>query len=71
MSEFENPGIAESSHKVTVDDVRALTGAATPHFALHIRNRLRRLVEPLPAGDPARELAQTEIVRLERLATGS
>jgi hypothetical protein len=68
MSEIEKPELRSSAHKVTVDDVRALSGAATPHFALQIRNRLRRLVEPLPPDDPARQLAELEIVRLETLA---
>lgn len=69
MSEFENPGLTAPGRRVTVDDVRALTGAATPHFALQIRNRLRRLVTPLPPDDPARAFAEAEIERLERLAT--
>lgn len=68
MSEFEKPELAAAAQKVTVDDVRALSGAATPHFSLHVRNRLRRLVEPLPADDPARQLAEVEIARLEKLA---
>ncbi|MFY9487568.1 MAG: hypothetical protein WAP35_02575 [Solirubrobacterales bacterium] len=53
---------------MSIEDVRALAGAATPHFALQIRNRLRRLVEPLPADDPARQLAEVEIQRLDELA---
>lgn len=68
MSEFEKPALKSSAHQVTVDDVRELAGAATPHFSLHIRNRLRRLVEPLPTDDPARQLAELEIARLEQLA---
>jgi hypothetical protein len=68
VSEFEKPDLRAAEHTVTVDDVRALSGAATPHFSLHIRNRLRRLVAPLPASDPARVLAEIEIARLEKLA---
>ncbi len=68
MSEFERPALRSDGHHVTVDDVRELAGAATPHFSLHIRNRLRRLVDPLPADDPARQLAELEIARLEQLA---
>ncbi|MBK5231129.1 MAG: hypothetical protein JJE27_08170 [Thermoleophilia bacterium] len=68
MSENENPGVAGPGHTVTVDDVRALTGAATPHFSPHLRNRLRRLASTLPADDPARQLAELEIARLEQLA---
>jgi hypothetical protein len=53
--------------EVTVDDVRQLTGASTPHFALQLRNRILRLIAPLPAGHPARVEGEREIARLERL----
>jgi hypothetical protein len=68
VSEYEAPSRRDASHAVTLDDVRELSGAATPHFSLQIRNRLRRLVAPLPADHPARVLAEQEIDRLERLA---
>ncbi|MBI2690765.1 MAG: hypothetical protein HYX29_02285 [Solirubrobacterales bacterium] len=68
MSEFEKPELKSASHTVTVDDVRILAGAATPHFSLQVRNRLKRLVAPLAADDPARLLAEVEIAKLERLA---
>jgi hypothetical protein len=68
MSEFEKPELKSVSHTVTVDDVRALAGAATPHFSLQVRNRLKRLVAPLAADDPARLLAEVEIAKLEKLA---
>lgn len=70
MSEFEQPQrrIAGQHGSVTVDDVRELSGAATPHFSLQIRNRLQRLVAGLPADDPAKQLAEIEIARLEALA---
>jgi hypothetical protein len=53
---------------VTVEDVRALTGAVTPHFALQVRNRVRRLIEGLPGDHPARAEGQRAIARLEELA---
>lgn len=68
MSEFENPSLSEASRAVTVDDIRELSGAATPHFSLQVRNRLQRLIDPLDASDPARQLGEIEIARLERLA---
>ena len=68
MSEFEKPELKAAGHTVTVDDVRALAGAATPHFSLQVRNRLKRLVAPLPVSDPARQLAELEIAKLEKLA---
>ena len=71
MSEAEHPGLLDPSHEVTVEDVRALTGAVTPHFALQVRNRVRRLVEPLPDGHPARVVGEREIARLEDLAKHS
>ncbi|HEY8640978.1 MAG TPA: hypothetical protein VIL53_10775 [Solirubrobacterales bacterium] len=71
MSEAEHPGLLDPSHEVTVEDVRALTGAATPHFALQVRNRVRRLIEPLPDGHPAKVVGEREIARLEDLAKHS
>lgn len=67
MAEAEQPERLRPQHQVTVDDVRQLMGASTPHFALQLRNRIRRLIEPLPPGDPARALGEQEIARLERL----
>jgi hypothetical protein len=43
-------------------------GASTPHFALHLRNRIRRLIADLPPDDPARRLGEQEIARLEAIA---
>ncbi len=56
---------------MTVDDIRALAGPATPHFALQIRNRVRRLIAGLVAEDPARVEGERQIVRLESLAQHS
>ena len=66
MSEYENP--ERLGREPTVEDVRELMGASTPHFALQIRNRLRTLVEDLPPDHPARREADREIERLERIA---
>ena len=63
MSEAERPD--RLSREVTVEDIRALVGPATPHFALQIRNRIRRLVDPLPPEHPARVEAEREIPRLK------
>jgi hypothetical protein len=67
MAEAEQPQRLSSTHRVTVDDVRQLMGASTPHFAMHLRNRIAKLIRGLPEGDPARELGLHEIARLERL----
>ena len=45
-----------------------LTGPATPHFALQIRNRIARLIEPLPPEHPARVEGEQQLERLTRLA---
>jgi hypothetical protein len=54
-------------YEATVDDVRQLMGASTPHFALQLRNRIARLIAPLPPDHPARLLGEQEIMRLQRL----
>jgi hypothetical protein len=69
VSEFERPDRFE--REPTVEDVRQLMGASTPHFALHIRNRIRNLIAGLPSDHPARVEGEREIARLERLAHGS
>jgi hypothetical protein len=66
VSEFESP--ERLAREPTVEDVRELMGASTPHFALQIRNRLRTLVADLPADHPARQEAEREIERLEQIA---
>jgi len=67
MAEAEKPSRLDPRHRVTVDDVRQLMGASTPHFALQLRNRISKLIAGLPADDPARRLGEQEIARLERL----
>ena len=69
MSEAERPD--RLVRPVTVEDIRALAGPATPHFALQIRNRIRRLIEALPEDDPVRREGQLQIARLEDLAQHS
>jgi hypothetical protein len=71
MSEAENPARINPAHRVGVEDIRVLAGAATPHFALQVRNRIRRLIEPLPENDPARQEGERQIAWLEELAAYS
>jgi hypothetical protein len=71
MSESENPELLGGAKEITVEDIRALAGPVTPHFALQIRSRIRRLIEPLPAGHPARLEGERKIARLEALAQHS
>jgi hypothetical protein len=71
MSETEHHGVLDSGQKITPEDIRELTGAVTPHFSLQVRNRVRRLIEPLAADDPARLEGERQIIRLESLAQHS
>jgi hypothetical protein len=69
MSEFEQP--ERLQREPTVEDVRQLMGASTPHFAPHLRNRIKVLIEGLPPEHPAKVEGEREISRLDRLAHGS
>jgi hypothetical protein len=71
VSEAERPDRLAPGREVTAEDIRALAGPATPHFALQIRNRVRRLIEPLPEGHPARIEGERQIGILEELAEHS
>jgi L-lysine 2,3-aminomutase len=71
VSEAESPDLLGGAHQVSVEDIRALAGASTPHFALQVRNRIRRLIEPLAAEDPARREGVRKIAELEDLAEHS
>jgi hypothetical protein len=55
----------------TRDDVDALAGPATPHFALQLRARLRELVRGLPESHDVRRYAGQKMELLERLALAS
>jgi hypothetical protein len=68
MSQSEHPDRLRPEHEVTVEDVRQLMGASTPHFALQLRERIRRLIARLPADHPARLEGEREIARLDKLA---
>ena len=68
MSSEENPDRLAADHETTVEDVRQLMGASTPHFALQLRERIRRLIEGLPEGHPARVEGEREIARLDTIA---
>jgi hypothetical protein len=70
LSQAEDPrrlSRIQSTSEVTVEDVRQLMGASTPHFALQLRNRIAKLIAGLPAEHPARVEGEREIARLQRL----
>jgi hypothetical protein len=71
LSQAEDPrrlSGKQGAHEVTVEDVRQLMGASTPHFALQLRNRIRNLIAELPPDHPARVEGEREIARLQQLA---
>jgi hypothetical protein len=67
MSQAEDPHRTQRDRETTVEDVRQLMGASTPHFALQLRNRIAALIANLPPGHPAKIEGEREIARLERL----
>jgi hypothetical protein len=71
MSEAENPNLLGGERGITVEDIRALAGPATPHFSLQIRNRIARLIEPFPPGHPVRVEGERQIARLQKLSDNS
>src|SRR5437588_11359204 len=68
MSQAEHPDRLRQGRQPTVEDVRQLMGASTPHFALQLRERIRNLIRDLPPDHPARVEGERDIARLDRLA---
>jgi hypothetical protein len=55
----------------TKDDIDALVGPATPHFAYQLRARVRELIANLPADDPVRRYGEQQLELLDRLGHAS
>jgi hypothetical protein len=55
----------------TKEDIDALVGPATPHFAYQLRARIRELIENLPEGDPVRQYGEEKMELLDRLGYAS
>jgi hypothetical protein len=55
----------------TIEDIDALVGPATPHFAFQLRARVEELVKDLPSGHPARRHGEEQMELLERLGYAS
>ena len=68
MSSAEHPDRTAPDHETTVEDVRQLMGASTPHFALQLRDRIEKLIRDLPDDHPARRMGEREIARLDNIA---
>jgi hypothetical protein len=70
MSQAEDPrriARKQQGQEVTLEDVRRLMGASTPHFALQLRGRIAKLIAGLDPEHPARVEGEREIARLEQL----
>lgn len=55
----------------TRDDIDALVGPATPHFAYQLRARIRELVDGLPEDHPVRRYGEEQMELLDRLGHAS
>ena len=55
----------------TIDDIEALVGPATPHFALQLRARVEELVRDLPPEHEVRRHGEERMALLEQLAYAS
>jgi hypothetical protein len=55
----------------TRDDIDALVGPATPHFAYQLRARVEELVKELPADHPVRRYGEERMELLDRLGYAS
>jgi hypothetical protein len=56
---------------LTRDDIDALVGPATPHFAYQLRARIRALIAELPENDPVRRYGEEKMELLDRLGYAS
>jgi len=57
--------------EITRDDIDALVGPATPHFAFQLRARVRNLIADLDENDPVRRYGEEKVALLERLGYAS
>ena len=57
--------------RITRDDIDALVGPATPHFAYQLRARVRALIADLPEDDPVRRYGEEKMDLLDRLGYAS
>lgn len=58
-------------HEPTVDDIDALVGPATPHFAFQVRARVLEAIADLPESHPVRAYGEQQVELLERLGLAS
>jgi hypothetical protein len=55
----------------TRDDIDALVGPATPHFAYQLRARVEQLIADLPEDHPVRRYGGEQMALLDRLGYAS
>ena len=55
----------------SIEEIDALVGPATPHFAYQIRARVEELVRELPADNPVRRYGEEKMELLDRLGHAS
>jgi hypothetical protein len=55
----------------TKDDIDALVGPATPHFAYQLRARVENLIRDLPPDHPVRRYGEEQMELLDRLGHAS
>ena len=55
----------------TREDIDALVGPATPHFAYQLRARIRELIDGLPADHAVRRYGEQQMELLDRLGHAS
>jgi hypothetical protein len=57
--------------RTTHEQIDALVGPATPHFAYQLRARVEELIRDLPEDDPARRYGEEKMALLDRLGHAS
>jgi hypothetical protein len=60
-----------AAHEPTRDEIDALVGPATPHFAYQLRARVEELIEDLPGDHPVRRYGEKQMELLDRLGYAS
>ena len=55
----------------TRNDIDALVGSATPHFAYQLRARVAELIADLPSDHPVRRYGEEQMELLDRLGHAS
>jgi hypothetical protein len=60
-----------AAHEPTRDEIDALVGPATPHFAYQLRARVRELIQDLPEDHTVRRYGEEKIELLDRLGYAS